>query len=116
MHKQSLNNLQRLICHKTPPTKTCHRHVVIGQFLSGVQPAIGLMSRVFTNGLGDQGSIPGRVIPKTQKMVLDSTLDNTKHYKVKIKVKWSNPVKGAAPSPTPRCYSYQIGSLLFTLN
>ena len=29
------------------------------------------MSRVFTNGPGGQGSIPGRVIPKTQKMVLD---------------------------------------------
>ena len=28
---------------------------------------IGLMSRVFTNGPGDWGSIPGRVIPKTQK-------------------------------------------------
>ena len=28
---------------------------------------IGLMNRVFDNGLGDQGSIPGRVIPKTQK-------------------------------------------------
>ena len=27
---------------------------------------IGLMNRVFTNGLEDQGSIPGRVIPKTQ--------------------------------------------------
>ena len=26
---------------------------------------IGLMNRVFTNGLVDQGSIPGRVIPKT---------------------------------------------------
>ena len=25
--------------------------------------------RVFTNGLGDQGSIPGRVIPKTQKNI-----------------------------------------------
>ena len=35
------------------------------------------MSRVFTNGLGDQGSIPGRVIPKTQKMVLDASLLNT---------------------------------------
>ena len=28
---------------------------------------IDLMSRVFANGPGDQGSIPGRVIPKTQK-------------------------------------------------
>ena len=26
--------------------------------------------RVFANGPGDQGSIPGRVIPKTQKIVL----------------------------------------------
>ena len=33
--------------------------------------AIGLMSRVFSNGLEDQGSIAGQVIPKTQKIVLD---------------------------------------------
>ena len=39
--------------------------------------AIGLMSRVFANGRGDWGSIPGRVIPKTQKMVLDAALLNT---------------------------------------
>ena len=49
--------------------------------------AIGLMSRVFANGPGDWGSIPGRVIPKTQKMVLDTTLLNTQHYKVRIKGK-----------------------------
>ena len=30
-------------------------------------PVIGLVSRVFANGLGDWGSIPGRVIPKTRK-------------------------------------------------
>ena len=39
-----------------------------------------LMSRVFANGPGDRGSIPGRVIPMTQKMVLDGTLLNTQHY------------------------------------
>ena len=39
------------------------------------------------NGPGDLGSNPGRVIPKTQKMVLDTTLLNTKHYKVRIKGK-----------------------------
>ena len=49
--------------------------------------SIGLMSRVFANDLGDCGSVPGRVIPKTQKMVLDATLLNTQHYKVKIKGK-----------------------------
>ena len=32
------------------------------------------MSKVFANDPGDQGSVPGRVIPKTQKMVLDAAL------------------------------------------
>ena len=50
--------------------------------------AIGLVSRVFAKGLGDQCSIPGRVIPKTQKMVLDTFLLNTQYYKVRIKGKW----------------------------
>ena len=43
--------------------------------------------RVFINSPGDQGSIPGWVIPKTQKIVLDATLLNTLHYKVQIKGK-----------------------------
>ena len=45
------------------------------------------MSRVFANGPGDRGSILGRVIPKTKKMVLDAALLNTHHYKVRIKGK-----------------------------
>ena len=35
------------------------------------------MVRVFANGPGDQGTNPGRVIPKTQKIVLDAALLNT---------------------------------------
>ena len=50
-------------------------------------PDIGQAVRVFVNGLGDLGSIPGRVIPKTIKMVLDTSLLNTQHYKVWIKGK-----------------------------
>ena len=68
--------------------------------------AIGLMSRVFANGPGDRGSIPGRVISKTQKMVLDAALFNTQHYKVRTKGKWSNSKNRVASSPTPRCSSY----------
>ena len=49
--------------------------------------AIDLMRRVFAIRPGDQGSIPGRVIPKTQKMVLDAALLNTQYYKVRIKGK-----------------------------
>ena len=48
---------------------------------------IGIMVRVFTNGPGDLYSIAGRVIPKTQKMVLDASLLSTQHYKVRIKSK-----------------------------
>ena len=48
---------------------------------------IGLVGRVFTNGLGDLGSILGCVIPKTLKMVFDTSLLNTQQYKVRIKVK-----------------------------
>ena len=40
---------------------------------------------VFANDPGDLGSIPGRVIPKTKKMVLNATLLNTQQYKVWIK-------------------------------
>ena len=46
-----------------------------------------LVGKVFTNGLGDRGSIPGRVIPTIEKMVLDVALLNTQHYKVRIKGK-----------------------------
>ena len=42
---------------------------------------------MFANGLENRGSISGRVIPKTQKMVLDNSLLNTQHYKVRIKGK-----------------------------
>ena len=45
------------------------------------------MGRVFANGQGDLGSIPGWVTPKTFKMVLDTSLINTQQYKVRIKGK-----------------------------
>ena len=47
----------------------------------------GTVGRVFASGPGDLGSIPGRVIPKTLKMVLDTSLLNTQQYKVRIKGK-----------------------------
>ena len=77
----------------------------------------GQVGRMFANGLGDLGSIPGHVIPKTLKMVLDTSLLNTQQYKVYIsRVKWSNPGKGEAPSPPLRCSSYWKGSLLVALD
>ena len=52
-----------------------------------IKPDIGIIVREFANGPGDLGSIPGRVILKTQKMVLDATLLNSQHYTVRIKGK-----------------------------
>ena len=79
-------------------------------------PDIGLGVRVFANGPGDLGSIPGRVIPKTQKMVLDASLLNTQHYKVRTKGKVEQSREGVAPSPTHWCSSYRKGSLRVTLD
>ena len=45
------------------------------------------MGRVSANGPGGQGSIPCRVIPKTLKMVLDTSLLNSQQHKVYIKGK-----------------------------
>ena len=47
-------------------------------------------------------------------MALDASLLNTQHYKVRVK--WSNPGKSVAPSPTPRCSSYWKESLLVALD
>ena len=70
--------------------------------------------RVFANGPGDLGSIPGRVIPKTLKMVLDTTLLNTQHYKVRFKGKVEQSWEWSS-APTPWCSSYRKGSLRVTL-
>ena len=58
-----------------------------GWVLWHINRDIGPAVRVFANGPGDLGSIPGRVIPKTLKMELDTTLLNTQHYKVRFKGK-----------------------------
>ena len=67
---------------------------------------------------GDLGSIPGRVIPKTLKMELDTTLLNTQHYKVRFKGKvdqsreWSSALpwieKGAFGSPSTMVANFTL--------
>ena len=56
-----------------------YRHIPIASL--DFDYTIGLISRVFTNGLG------ARVLPRTQKTVLDAALLSTQHYKVRIKGK-----------------------------
>ena len=61
----ALNNLQWLLCHEAQRNQ----------------------SRVFVNGPEDLRSIPSHVLPKTFKMVLDTSLLNTQQYKVRIEGK-----------------------------
>ena len=66
--------------------------------------------RVFANGPGDVGSILGCIIPKTLKMVLDTSLLNTQQYKVCIKGKMEQSRERIVPFPTHWCSSYWKGA------
>ena len=77
---------------------------------------IGLVRKVFANGLGDLGSIPGRVIPKIKKRSLIPPCLTLSNIRYVSRVKWSNPGKGVASSPTSWCSSYWKGSLLVALD
>ena len=83
-----------------------------------INQLIGLGSRVFANDPGDLGSTPGRVIPKTLKMVLNliPTCLTLSIMRYVSRVKWSNPGKGVASSPTPWRSTYWKGSLPVTLD
>ena len=70
---------------------------------------------VSANNPGERGSIPGRVIPKTQKWYLmPSCL--MQHHKVWIKGKCSNPGKDVVPSPTHQYSSCWKGSFRVALD
>ena len=62
------------------------------------------VGRVFANGPGHLGSIPGRVIPKILKMVLDTSLHNTQQYKVRIKGKVEQPRERSRALPYISAY------------
>ena len=70
----------------------------------------GLMSSMFVNCLGDQSSIPGRVMPKTQKWYWIPPCLTLSIIRSGSKVKWSNPGNGVVPSSTPWSGSYWKGA------
>ena len=77
------NNLHTDVWFQVFLSNTNNLHTVIWfqVFLSNICTPlygfIGLVGRVFANGPGDLGSIPCCVIPKTLKIVLDTSLLNT---------------------------------------
>ena len=86
----------------------------IAEFLRKL--ALNINVKNFSNGPVDLGSIPGRVIRKTQKIVLDATLLNTQHYKVRIEGKVEQSRERSKALPTPWYNSYREVSLRATLD
>ena len=120
-NRKTWENLQQ---SKTRYTSVLMKLVHLPSFYT-LKWLIGLVGRVFANGLEDLGSIQGRVIPKTLKMVLDTALLNTRQYKVRIKSKVNQSRERSSTPPTPRCSSapptplcssYWKGSLLVDLD
>ena len=70
-----------MICMYLPNYSITGKDMTQGQFYTGP------LAEWVECSPGDLGSIPGRVIPKTQKIVFDAALLNTQHYKVRIKSK-----------------------------
>ena len=77
---------------------------------------IGLMCRVFANGVGDQGSIHVKSFQRLKKWYLVQPCWTLSIIRYGSRVKWSNPGNGVAPSPIPRYSSYWKGSLRVTLD
>ena len=70
------------------------------------------MGSVFANGQGDRDAILGRDIPKTQKMVLDTSCLSLIIKKYISRVKWSNPGKKVAPSSTDSVVAIEKGAFV----
>ena len=74
------------------------------------------MVRVFATGPGELGSIPGRVMLKTQKWYLMLFCLTFSIIRYGSRVKWSNQGNGVERSPTSWCNSYPKGRLRVTLD
>ena len=70
----------------------------------------------FYRTIGLVGSISGRVIPHTQKIVFNGSLLIIQHYKVFLKSKVDNSGKAVVFALTPLCSSYWKGSLWVAFN
>ena len=80
------NNINK--CLKEAVQLVFHQNVIwLMKWMCLIFLKLKLVGRVFANGPEDLGSIPGYVMPKTLKMVLDTALLSTQQYKVHIKGK-----------------------------
>ena len=85
---------QPIVIYRMPTPLYTHTHTYVFK-----NRLIGLVGKVFANGPGDLGSIPGRALPKTLKMVLDTFSLNTQHYMISIKGKVQQPQERSSARP-----------------
>ena len=77
-----------------------HSAITVEKYMNPIiLPAHWPSARVFANDPGDLGSNPVRVIPKTIKMELDTSLLNTQQYKVRIEGKVGQSSERSIPLP-----------------
>ena len=106
-----------LFCNARMRYKKVTIHHTICRYIVEIIPgSLGYVGRVLAYGLGNLGSIPGCVIPKTLKMVLDTYLINTQQYKVRIKGKVEQSGERSSTLPYTWCSSYWKGSLVVALD
>ena len=80
--------------------------------LFSVRPGYLHNSESIGRWLATRGSIPCQVLPKTQKWFLMPPCLIFSFLRYGLRVKWFNPGKGVAPSPTSRyCSFYKKGAL-----
>ena len=90
MHLCILKKLKYAVCIHQIPSFTCrtlNKDMIIKSGWNLVFLLRGWLANQGLRTPGDRGSIPGQFIPKTLKMVLDTSLLNTQQYKVRIKGK-----------------------------
>ena len=83
IHLRTQIDIHMHTCTHTGTTWNIHVNTCM-QMYAHVPPHIHTVGKVFAKCPGDKGSIPGRIILNTLKMVLDTSLLNTQQYKVRI--------------------------------
>ena len=85
------------------------------EFLSNTNQPISIVGRVFTNGLGDQGSIQVESYQRLKKWYLMPPCLTFSIIRYRSRVSGAIRGKEVEPSPTSQCNSYWKASLQVTL-
>ena len=96
-YNKTVNHIRE--CNKLSQKKYKSRYDCVGKDIYWkLCKATGLVGRVFANGQGERGSIPGQAIPKTQEWYLIPTCLTLRIIRYVSRANWFHPGKWVAPS------------------